>query len=131
MYGPNTNTSGGSIIAYHEAQASYLRQALEQVRDRGAGAIDVRPEVEAAGDRAVQERFAGTAWTLCDSWYRDERGRVIANWPGYMREYFEQTRTLRVSDYRFLARADAARSADGSVARGPARASSQGALADA
>src|SRR5438874_1470440 len=47
LYGPNTNTSGGSIIAYHEAQASYLRQALEQVRDRGAGAIDVRPEVEA------------------------------------------------------------------------------------
>ena len=144
MYGPNTNTSGGSIIAYHEAQASYLRQALEQVRDRGAGAIDVRPEVEAAADRAVQARFAGTAWTRCDSWYRDERGRVIANWPGYMREYFEQTRTLRVSDYRFLARAQAARSADGSVARGadggwargaaraPSQgAPSQGALADA
>ena len=131
MYGPNTNTSGGSIVAYHEAQASYLRQALEQVRDRGAGAIDVRPEVEAAADRAVQARFAGTAWTRCDSWYRDERGRVIANWPGYMREYFEQTRTLRVSDYRFLARAQAARGADGNAARGPARAASRGALADA
>ena len=155
MYGPNTNTSGGSIIAYHEAQASYLRQALEQVRDRGAGAIDVRREVEAAGDRAVQARFAGTAWTRCDSWYRDERGRVIANWPGYMREYFEQTRTLRTSDYRFLGRPHApsgadsdvareadggvareadvgvAREADGGVARGGARASPQGALADA
>jgi cation diffusion facilitator CzcD-associated flavoprotein CzcO len=131
MYGPNTNTSGGSIIAYHEAQASYLRQALEQVRDRGAGAIEVRPEVEAANDRAVQARFAGTAWTRCDSWYRDERGRVIANWPGYMREYFEQTRTLCVSDYRFLARAQATLGADGSAARGAASAPTQGALADA
>jgi len=99
----------------------------------------VRPEVEAASDRSVQERFAGTAWTRCDSWYRDERGRVIANWPGYMREYFEQTRTLRVSDYRFLARARAPRSADGdaangaagSLTRGAARAPSQNALADA
>ena len=71
MYGPNTNTSGGSIIFYLEAQAAYLRQALELLGDRGAAAIDVRPEVEAASDRALQARFAGTAWTRCDSWYRD------------------------------------------------------------
>jgi cation diffusion facilitator CzcD-associated flavoprotein CzcO len=101
MYGPNTNTSGGSIIFYHEAQAGYLRQALEQLRDRPAGAIEVRAEVEAASDRATQARFAGTAWTQCDSWYRDERGRVIANWPGYMREYLEQTRALDPSDFNF------------------------------
>ena len=94
MYGPNTNTSGGSIIVYLEAQARYLRQALQRVRDRGAGAIEVRPEVEAASDRAVQERFAGTAWMDCDSWYRDEDGRIVANWPGYMREYLQQTESL-------------------------------------
>ena len=35
MYGPNTNTSGGSIIFYEETQAAYIRQALEQVRARG------------------------------------------------------------------------------------------------
>ena len=94
MYGPNTNTSGGSIIVYLEAQAGYIRQALEQVRDRAAAAIDVRPEVEAASDRELQARFAGTAWTRCDSWYRDERGRIVTNWPGYMREYVERTREL-------------------------------------
>jgi RNA polymerase-binding transcription factor DksA len=52
MYGPNTNTSGGSIIFYLETQAAYLRQALEQLRERDAGAIEVRPEIEAASDRA-------------------------------------------------------------------------------
>ena len=36
--------------------------------------IDVRPEVEAASDRELQARFAGTAWTQCDSWYRDDHG---------------------------------------------------------
>jgi cation diffusion facilitator CzcD-associated flavoprotein CzcO len=100
MYGPNTNTSGGSIIAYHEAQAAYLRQALQQLRARDAAAIDVRPEVESASDRELQARFAGTAWTQCDSWYRDERGRIVANWPGYMREYLERTRALDVGEYR-------------------------------
>jgi cation diffusion facilitator CzcD-associated flavoprotein CzcO len=103
MYGPNTNTSGGSIIFYLEAQAAYIRQALHELRERAAGAIEVRPEIEAASDRAVQARFAGTAWTQCDSWYRDERGRIVANWPGYMREYLRQTSQLNVNDYRFLA----------------------------
>jgi cation diffusion facilitator CzcD-associated flavoprotein CzcO len=101
MYGPNTNTSGGSIIVYLEAQAAYIRQALQQLSRRGAGAIEVRPEIEAASDRALQARFAGTAWTQCDSWYRDDRGRIVANWPGYMREYLEQTRELSPSDYGF------------------------------
>jgi cation diffusion facilitator CzcD-associated flavoprotein CzcO len=102
MYGPNTNTSGGSIVVYLEAQAAYLRQALEHVRARGAAAVDVRPEVEAASDRATQERFAGTAWTQCDSWYRDRTGRVVTNWPGYMREYLDRTRVFDPAEFTFL-----------------------------
>jgi cation diffusion facilitator CzcD-associated flavoprotein CzcO len=101
MYGPNTNTSGGSIIVYLEAQARYLRQALQQLGARGAASIDVRAEVEAASDRAVQERFAGTAWVDCESWYRTEEGRIVANWPGYMREYLQQTDVLDGSEFRF------------------------------
>jgi cation diffusion facilitator CzcD-associated flavoprotein CzcO len=103
MYGPNTNTSGGSILVYHEAQAAYLRQALEQVRERGVAAIDVRPEVEATSDRELQARFARTAWLQCDSWYRNAEGRIVANWPGYMREYIRQTSTLDPSQYTFIA----------------------------
>ncbi|MDX6657606.1 MAG: hypothetical protein QOH62_2399 [Solirubrobacteraceae bacterium] len=102
MYGPNTNTSGGSIIVYLEAQAAYLRQALQHVRDRGAVAAEVRAEVEAASDAEVQRRFAGTAWTQCDSWYRNAEGRIVANWPGYMREYVEQTRAFQPSEFTFL-----------------------------
>ncbi|HEY2205434.1 MAG TPA: NAD(P)/FAD-dependent oxidoreductase [Pseudonocardia sp.] len=102
MYGPNTNTSGGSIIFYLEAQAGYLRQALQEVRAHGASAIDVRPEVESASDRNVQSRFAGTAWTRCDSWYRDESGRIVANWPGYMSEYGERTARLDPVEYRLV-----------------------------
>jgi cation diffusion facilitator CzcD-associated flavoprotein CzcO len=112
MYGPNTNTSGGSIIVYLEAQAAYIRQALEHLGARRAGAIEVRPEVEAASDRALQARFAGTAWTACDSWYRDEHGRIVANWPGYMREYLQQTSVLDTTEYRFAPSPDRAAVAD-------------------
>ncbi|HEY7892080.1 MAG TPA: NAD(P)/FAD-dependent oxidoreductase [Solirubrobacteraceae bacterium] len=102
MYGPNTNTSGGSILIYLEAQASYLRQALSLLRSSGAGAIDVRPEVEEQSNSELQKRFDGTAWTSCDSWYRDETGRIVTNWPGYMREYVKRTRTLDPDEYVLL-----------------------------
>ena len=101
MYGPNTNTSGGSIIAYLEAQAGYIRQAIELQRDRGA-ALEVRADVEAASDREVQARFEGTAWTACDSWYRDDSGRIVTNWPGYMRDYFGRTSRLDPDDFTLV-----------------------------
>lgn len=86
MYGPNTNTSGGSILVYHEAQAGYIAQALRH------GVLEVREEVAARSDRDLQQRFDGTAWTACDSWYRDAHGRIVTNWPGYMREYQARTK---------------------------------------
>jgi hypothetical protein len=102
MYGPNTNTSGGSIIFYEETQAAYIRQALQQVRARGAAAIEVREAVEAASDRELQARFAGTAWLACDSWYRDRTGRIVTNWPGYMRDYEQRLRTLDPNEYELI-----------------------------
>jgi len=101
MYGPNTNTSGGAIVVYLEAQARYIRQAIVQMQRHEAGAIEVLPEVEAASDRALQARFQGTAWLECESWYRNENGRIVANWPGYMRDYLAATRELDESEYRF------------------------------
>ncbi|MBI5105424.1 MAG: NAD(P)/FAD-dependent oxidoreductase [Solirubrobacterales bacterium] len=107
MYGPNTNTSGGSILVYLEAQAAYLRQALELRLRSGAAALDVRADVEARSDQELQARFRGTAWTRCDSWYRDDHGRIVANWPGYMREYLDATRVLDPADFSLVRRAPA------------------------
>jgi cation diffusion facilitator CzcD-associated flavoprotein CzcO len=101
MFGPNTNTSGGSVIVFHEAQAAYIRQALEHRRAGAYPRVEVRPDVEAASDHELQSRFAGTAWMDCHSWYQDENGRIVTNWPGYMREYMERTRAFAPSEYAF------------------------------
>ncbi|GGF40796.1 flavin-binding monooxygenase [Marmoricola endophyticus] len=101
LYGPNTNTSGGSIVFFLEHQARYVRQALDLGRERKA-ALDVRPEVASSSDVTLQGRFVGTAWVACDSWYRDESGRIVANWPGYMREYADATREVEPADFRYL-----------------------------
>jgi hypothetical protein len=102
MYGPNTNTSGGSIIVYLEAQASYIRRALQIARDGGAAAIEVREDAEQALDAEIQGRFAGTAWLECDSWYRGEGGRIVTNWPGYMGEYVEAVANLDPADFELI-----------------------------
>lgn len=103
IYGPNTNTSGGSIILYEECQAAYIRQALEHAWARGAAAIEVKPEAAARSDRELQARFAGTAWVACDSWYRQGGdGRIVANWPGYMREYETALALLDPSEYELV-----------------------------
>ena len=49
----------------------------------------------------MQARFAGTE---CDPWYGDESGRIVTNWPGYMREFVEQTRTLDPADFALVER---------------------------
>ena len=101
MYGPNTNTSGGSIIFFLEAQARYLRQAIA-LGAANAAAVDLRPEVEADSDRSLQRGFVGTAWTRCDSWYQNEAGRVVANWPRYMRDYAAATRAPDPAEFSLI-----------------------------
>lgn len=101
LYGPNTNTSGGSIVRYLEHQVRYVREVLQEAARRGSGGAEVRADVERAYDAEIQDRFTGTAWLRCDSWYRDDTGRIVTNWPGYMRDYDERTRRVEPADYVF------------------------------
>jgi cation diffusion facilitator CzcD-associated flavoprotein CzcO len=80
MYGPNTNTGGGSIVYFLEAQARYLGELVDEVARRRAP-LDLRPEVEDAFDRRVQGKLIESVWSQCDSWYRTADGRVTTNWP--------------------------------------------------
>ena len=50
VYGPNTNTSGGSIIFYEETQVAYIRQAIEHVVAQRRGG-DRRPAGGGGGQR--------------------------------------------------------------------------------
>jgi cation diffusion facilitator CzcD-associated flavoprotein CzcO len=105
-YGPNTNLGGGSIIAMIEAQAGWIRQAVEHLRRTGAAALDVRPEVQAASAARVQQRLERSVWGQCRSWYRLEgTGRITHNWPGLITEYRRATRRFEPAEVRLLRRA--------------------------
>ena len=73
------------------------------MRARGARSIDVREEVERASDREVQARFAGHGVdSSATRGTATTHGRIVTNWPGYMREYRSARRTLDASEFDFI-----------------------------
>ncbi|MDQ4112631.1 MAG: NAD(P)/FAD-dependent oxidoreductase [Actinomycetota bacterium] len=95
MYGPNTNTGGGSIIFFLEAQARYLGDYVAHGAAVGAP-LDVRAqveqEVEQEYDERLQAELGGSVWSRCASWYRTENGRITTNWPWLGAQYRTQAK---------------------------------------
>lgn len=91
MYGPNTNTGGGSIIYFLEAQARYLGEYVDHLALAGRP-LSVRPEVEQAYDERIQQLLSGSVWSQCSSWYRQADGRITTNWPLLGAQYKAQAR---------------------------------------
>ena len=91
MYGPNTNTGGGSIIYFLETQARYLGDYVAHLAAAGAP-LTVRPEVERDYDERIQALLSGSVWTRCSSWYRDDDGRITTNWPTLGFQYRSQAK---------------------------------------
>ncbi len=102
MLGPNTGTGHTSTLLYIEPQVAYAIAAMRRVRAGGHRWVDVRPEVQAAHNEALQARLAGSVWSACRSWYRMEGGRIVALWPGFTREYVRGLARVRPEDFRWV-----------------------------
>jgi len=104
MYGPNTNLAhGGSAIFHSECQARYTLLALRELLERGQRALEIREDVHDEFNRRVDARHAQMVWAHpgVGSWYKNRRGRVFATSPWRMLEYWNFTRVLDPSEYRF------------------------------
>jgi cation diffusion facilitator CzcD-associated flavoprotein CzcO len=108
MYGPNSNLGHSSILIMLEAQAAYLARLLGHAVGRGATRIEVRPDAEAAWNRAVQADLAHTVWaTGCRSWYQDDEGRIFSLWPHGTTRFARELRRAPLDEYRFTGLAGA------------------------
>ena len=85
LYGPNLNLGHSSIVYMLEAQIHYVMEALRSMRVRGAGSIEVRPEVQEGWNDEIQRRLRRTVWNTggCQSWYLDANGRNSVQWPDF------------------------------------------------
>jgi cyclohexanone monooxygenase len=81
--GPNIVPGHASVLATIEAQARYTADAVTAMAANGWTSLEVRPDVQHAFNERVQRALAPTVYNAggCASYYLDDRGRNIANWP--------------------------------------------------
>jgi cation diffusion facilitator CzcD-associated flavoprotein CzcO len=102
LMGPNTGLGHNSVLIMLEAQIEHLLSALEHMRERGAAAIEPRPEAQAAYVEELERRMEGTVWTAggCASWYLDRTGRNSTLWPDSTWRFRRRVARLDPAEYR-------------------------------
>ncbi len=105
LLGPNTGLGHMSVVFMAEAQAEYVAGALRAMRERGVGALSVRPEAHRAYNDRVQGRMGGTVWTQggCASWYLDSNGLNTSLWPDFAYRFRRQLRRFDPAAYEVVA----------------------------
>jgi cation diffusion facilitator CzcD-associated flavoprotein CzcO len=105
MPGPNSGPGHNSYLFYMEAQFDYTVQGVKAILDGNLAQLDVRPGVQAAFNRDMQKRLAGTNWNSgCKSWYLTEDGFNATMFPGFATQYASQMHSFTLADYRQVAR---------------------------
>lgn len=101
LYGPNTNPVGGSYIFIAECQARYISSLLTSAIGRGIDVLEVRREVHDEYNRAVDEAHSRMIWCHrgMETYYRNEKGRVVTNLPWRAADYWEMTQSAQLSDF--------------------------------
>ncbi len=93
LLGPNSGLGHNSVVFMIEAQVNHVMACLKLMRERGATAIEVRPEVQARFNHKLQERMKRTVWASgCKSWYQNSKGRNTTLWPWFSWRFWIQTR---------------------------------------
>ena len=102
LYGPNTNLGhGGSAIFHAECQVRYVMDCLRQMNERGLSSIEVRKNVHDDYNARVDAAHERMVWTHggMSNWYKNRKGRVIANSPWRLVDYWKMTAQADLGDY--------------------------------
>jgi cation diffusion facilitator CzcD-associated flavoprotein CzcO len=104
VLGPNTGLGHTSVVLMAEAQAGYIRQAIEHMERAGVAAIEPRQEAQDQWNEEIQRKSQGTVWLNggCQSWYIDENGKNSTLWPDHTFRFFSEMKRFRPSEYRIV-----------------------------
>ena len=100
--GPNTPISNGSLMGTLEITADYFVRIIKKLVHEDALWFNVRPEVQADFDGHTQMTMEKMVWSgKCNSWFKNEHGKVIALWPGSSLHYREFLESDRWEDFEW------------------------------
>ncbi|MEQ9395963.1 flavin-containing monooxygenase [Haliea sp.] len=102
IYGPNTNlVVAGSIAHNAESQVHYILECIGLLLEHNQRTLECRQEVHDDYNARVDAVNAATAWgsPLVDNWYKNEAGRVTANLPFRIIDYWKMTHRVEPGDF--------------------------------
>ena len=103
LYGPNLQPGhGGSLIFVVEMQMRYIMDVLKKMMTQGFGAVECRQDVHDAYNERVDQEHANRVWTHpgMQTYYRNERGRIVVNSPYRNTTFYEMTREANLADFK-------------------------------
>lgn len=102
LYGPNTNLGHNSIIFMIECQVNYVLNALKEVASQQAATVEISDEKMTEFTDHLKARLDTSVWAAsCDSWYKNDAGKITNNWPDFTYMYRKATQHFVRGDYKF------------------------------
>ncbi|MCH8543354.1 MAG: NAD(P)/FAD-dependent oxidoreductase [Alcanivorax sp.] len=118
VLGPNLAIGHNSAFIVIEAQIRYAMAALRAMRKQRLARIEVRADVQAAYNEAVQRDLAGTVWNTggCSSYYIDANGKNSTGFPWSTLVMRRLLADFDTAHYHTVAKAAPAQEVDADVA---------------
>lgn len=113
LYGPNTQTAGGSLMFMIENQMEYIFSIIEWMIRDNIGSVEVRTESYQRFAANVDKAHETMIWTHpgFTTYYRNDRGRVVVVNPYRMVDYWKMCRELAIEDFYTESRKEEAETA--------------------
>lgn len=104
LLGANSGLGHNSVVFMAEAQVDMIMRIIQFARDRGALAVDVKDDVQAAFNRKLEQDLSRTVWQAggCTSWYQIDGGKNFALWPSYTFKFRSQARNVPANNFEYL-----------------------------
>ncbi|MDL4775600.1 flavin-containing monooxygenase [Actinomadura xylanilytica] len=101
LLGPNTGLGHNSVVFMVEVQIQHVLSCLRLLQERGADAIEPRPEASRRFNDRLQRRLRRAVWNEggCQSWYLDAGGVNRTLWPGHTFEFWAGSRKAREEEF--------------------------------
>ncbi len=104
LYGPNTNLGHNAITFMLERQVEYAVKALDGLGEAGKAAMVPTRAAQDRFNAQVQADLEKTVWAdpACNSWYKNEHGKITQNWSSHTRDYAAAVAEVKLEDYELI-----------------------------
>ncbi|KAJ5762289.1 uncharacterized protein N7511_005671 [Penicillium nucicola] len=100
VFNPPICPVNGSAIPGIERASNYMIRILSRLQTDRLRSVCVTEKAQRKFNDWVQSRMPHMVWSgHCNSWYKNENGKVIVPWPGTVLHYYAATEIIRWEDF--------------------------------